>query len=246
MIGLWLVGRRFGGARLAAVLAFAWAAYPFTQYASNSNTNDAIMPCLLVYGFWLASSPVGRGVFGALSGWSKFASLIVVPLWATYPDRRPSARFLARVRRRDARRLLDRPPRAVARCTSCASSGIARSRGRSAAPRRSRSGTGGSTTRAALPDLHIVQRVLQALLVLGAIAFAWFPRRKSPLQLAALTAALLAGFELVQTYWLYTYIPWFFPFAAIAALAPAAFARAPVRSEEPDYRAWPFVAARAG
>ncbi len=68
-----------------------------------------------------------------------------------------------------------------------------------------------------------------------------FPRRKSPLQLAALTAALLAGFELVQTYWLYTYIPWFFPFAAIAVLAPAAFARVPVRLEEADYRAWPFV-----
>ena len=32
---------------------------------------------------------------------------------------------------------------------------------------------------------------------------------------------LLAGFELVVTYWLYTYIPWFFPFAAIALLAPA-------------------------
>ena len=32
---------------------------------------------------------------------------------------------------------------------------------------------------------------------------------------------LLAGFEMVQTYWLYTYIPWFFPFAAIALLVPA-------------------------
>ena len=40
-------------------------------------------------------------------------------------------------------------------------------------------------------------------------------------RLAALTAALLAGFELVVTYWLYTYIPWFYPFAAIALLAPA-------------------------
>ena len=49
---------------------------------------------------------------------------------------------------------------------------------------------------------------------------AW-PRRKSPLQLVAFTAVLLAGFEMVQTYWLYTYIPWFFPFAAIALLVPA-------------------------
>ena len=72
-----------------------------------------------------------------------------------------------------------------------------------------------------LPDLHIVQRVLQGMLVAGAVALAFFPRRKSPLQLAALTAVLLAGFELVVTYWLYTYIPWFYPFAIIALLAPA-------------------------
>jgi apolipoprotein N-acyltransferase len=68
--------------------------------------------------------------------------------------------------------------------------------------------------------------VLQVALVVAAFVFAFFPRRKSPLQLAALTAVLIAGFELVQTYWLYTYIPWFFPFAAIAVLSPAAV-RAP-------------------
>src|SRR5207302_2627714 len=72
-----------------------------------------------------------------------------------------------------------------------------------------------------LPDLHIVQRVLQVALVVGAFAVAIRPRRKSPLQLVAFTAVLLAGFEMVQTYWLYTYIPWFFPFAAIALLVPA-------------------------
>ena len=59
--GLALVGRRFGGLPLAATLAFAWAAYPFTQYVSNSNTNDAIPPVLLIWGFWLVSSPWARG-----------------------------------------------------------------------------------------------------------------------------------------------------------------------------------------
>jgi hypothetical protein len=82
-----------------------------------------------------------------------------------------------------------------------------------------------------IPDLHLVQRVLQVLLVAGALAAALVPRRKSPLQLAALTAALLAGFQLVLTYWLYTYIPWFFGFAAIALLAPlAVVVREPVAS----------------
>jgi hypothetical protein len=88
---------------------------------------------------------------------------------------------------------------------------------------------------AGIPDLHVVQLVLQALLVAGAVVVAFVPRHKSPLQLAALTAALLAGFELVLTYWLYTYIPWFFGFAAIALLAPlAVVVSEPVLELEPE------------
>jgi hypothetical protein len=88
MIGLALVGLRFGGRRLAVTLAFAWAAYPFTQYVSSTNTNDAIAPVLLIFGFWLVSSPPARGAFAALAGWTKFAALLIAPLWATYPDAR--------------------------------------------------------------------------------------------------------------------------------------------------------------
>ena len=71
-----------------------------------------------------------------------------------------------------------------------------------------------------IPDLHLAQRVLEVLVVIGACAAALWPRVKSPLQLAALTGAILAGFELVLTHWFYLYLPWFFPFAAFAALAP--------------------------
>jgi hypothetical protein len=60
--------------------------------------------------------------------------------------------------------------------------------------------------------------VLQVLLVLGAVAAAFVPRTKTPLQLAALTGALLIGFELVLTHWFYLYIPWFFPFVVFAVL----------------------------
>jgi hypothetical protein len=72
--------------------------------------------------------------------------------------------------------------------------------------------------------------VLEGLLVAAALALYFVPRRKSPLQLAALTAAVLLGFELVLTHWFYLYLPWFFPFAAFAVLAPAAEpVRVPVR-----------------
>jgi hypothetical protein len=57
--------------------------------------------------------------------------------------------------------------------------------------------------------------------VAGAVAAAFYPRHRSPLQLAALTAALLIGFEVVLTHWSYLYLPWFFPFAAFAVLAPS-------------------------
>ncbi len=70
-----------------------------------------------------------------------------------------------------------------------------------------------------IPDLHVVQRALEVLLVLGAGALAWWPRRRSPLQMAAFTAAVLVGFELVLTHWFYLYLPWFFPFVAFALLA---------------------------
>lgn len=72
---------------------------------------------------------------------------------------------------------------------------------------------------AGLPDLHVLQKLLQALLVVGALAVFLVPRRKSPLQLAALTAVLLIGFEIVLTHWSLLYITWFYPFAALALLA---------------------------
>jgi len=218
LIGLWLVGVRFGGVPLGASLAFAWAAYPFTQYASNSNTNDAIMPAFLIWGFWLAARPAARGVLAALSGWSKFASLIVAPLWLTYPARRPSARFAAGfvVATLAAFSVVLLEPSVLHELRVFWDRTLRWQVGRESPwslwDWRQYHARG-------IPDLHVLQRVLQVALVAGALAVAVLPRRKSPLQLAALTAALLAGFEAVQTYWLYTYIPWFFGFAAIALVS---------------------------
>src|SRR5205823_3811686 len=83
---------------------------------------------------------------------------------------------------------------------------------------------------AGYPDLHLVQRVLQGLLVLAVIAVYFVPRRKTVRQLAALTAALLIGFELVLTHWFYLYLPWFFPFVALVVLTAE---REPVAAEVP-------------
>jgi hypothetical protein len=222
VVGLFLVGWRFGGQWLASALAFAWAAYPFTQYVSSSNTNDAIMPVLLIFGFWLVTSPWARGVSVALSGWTKFASLVVAPLWLTYPGPprrlRPPLKFAAGfiVATVAAFFVLLLEPSVVQAAQDfydrTLRNQIDRESPFSLWDWRQYHARG-------LPDLQLVQRVLEGLLVAGAIAAAFLPRRKTPLQLAALTAALLLGFELVLTHWFYLYIPWFFPFVAYAVLA---------------------------
>jgi hypothetical protein len=177
---------------------------------------------------------VSRGVLAALSGWTKFASLIVAPLWLTYPDRRPSPRFVlgfaAATLAAFSVVLFDPSPLHELRVFWDRS--LRWQVGRHAPWSL---WDWGQYHARGIPDLRIVQRVLQALLVVGAVVVAFVPRHKSPLQLAALTAALLAGFELVLTYWLYTYIPWFYGFAAIALLAPlAVVARAPEPELEID------------
>jgi hypothetical protein len=221
LIGLGLVGRRFGGNRLGVTLAFAWAAYPFTQYVSNSNTNDSIMPAFLIFGFWLCTSSRARGLFAGLAGWTKFAALIVAPLWATYPEFRRSRRtallfaggFAIATVASFWILLLEPNPLHAARVFW----------DRTIPPQVNRHSPFSlwdwGQYHAGLPDLAWLQKVLQALLVAGAAAAVFLPRRKSPLQLAALTGALLIGFELVLTHWFYLYLPWFFAFVAYAVLA---------------------------
>jgi hypothetical protein len=222
LAGLALLGFRFGGQRLAATLAFAWAAYPFTAYVSMSNTNDALPPLFLIWGFWLVTWPAARGACAALSGWTKFGSLIVAPLWASYPERRLrptlvfAGAFLAATLAAFSILLFEPNPVHAARVFWDRTLGwqIDRESPFSIWDWRQ--------YHAGLPDLHLLQRVLEVLLLVGAVAVYFVPRRKSPLQLAALTAALLIGVELVLTHWFYLYLPWFFPFAAFAVLAPTA------------------------
>src|SRR6476619_1119135 len=223
-LGLGLVGLRFGGRWLGAALVFAWAAFPFTQYVSMSNTNDAIVPVFLIFGLWLASSPLARGAAAALSGWTKFATLVVAPMWLTYPGpiqwRRPrpalvfATGFLAASVLAFSVLLLDAHPIQAAQIfyDRTLMTQITRESPFSLWDWAQYHARG-------IPDLHVVQWVLEGLLVAGAIAAAFFPRVKTPLQLAALTGALLIGFELVLTHWFYLYIPWFFPFVAFAFLA---------------------------
>jgi hypothetical protein len=224
MLGLGLVGLGFGGALLGAALAFSWTAYPFTQYASSSNTNDSIMPAFLIFGFWLVTSPFARGFFLALGGWTKFAALIVGPMWATYPNGLRAPRhilrfvlgFVAATVLAFSIFLLE--PSVVHSLRVFWKWSVSWQLGRDSPFSL---WDWGQYHAKGIPNLRVVQRVLEVLVIGAALLFAIFPRIKSPLQLAALTGVLLMGFELVLTHWFYLYIPWFFPFVAYATLAPA-------------------------
>ena len=226
ILGLVLVGLRFGGFRLAALLAFAWAAYPFTAYTLNANTNDAIMPAFLVFGFALVSSAWARGAAVALAGWTKFGALLLAPLWATYPsfDVRRLVRFAVAFTVatllvftvlllepdlwRAVRTFWDRTLGfQVGRDSPFSLWGW------------------GQYHAEGIPDLGFIQPVLVALAVVLALLVAFVPRQKGPLELAALTAAVLVAFQLTLTHWFYLYLPWLFPFVVLWLLLPDGGAR---------------------
>jgi hypothetical protein len=239
VLGLVLVGVRFGGTRLAAILAFSWVAYPFTAYALNANTNDTVMPAFLVLGFWLASSAWARGAAVALAGWAKFGALVVAPLWVTYPvlDVRRAARFaaaFAAVTLASFSMLLLEPDLRDA---------VRAFWDRTVAYQSARDSPfslwgWGQYHAEGIPDLGFLQPALAAFAVGLAVVVAFVPRRKGPVELAALTASVLLAFQLTLTHWFYLYLPWVFPFVALWLLLPGAYGNGTrsgsIAEERPD------------
>jgi hypothetical protein len=222
VLGLIMVGRRFGGAPLAVGLAFGWVAFPFTAYALNANTNDAIMPAILVWGFWLATSALARGAAVALAGWTKFAALLLAPLWLTYPsglNRRTAARFAAAFAVASlvvlSVLLLEPSLADAARTFVDRTLGFQLDRDSPFSP-----WDWGQYHARGIPDLSAIQLILQVGVLALAGVVAAVPARKGPLELAALSASVLLGFELALTHWSYLYIPWFVPFVLLALLLP--------------------------
>jgi hypothetical protein len=71
-----------------------------------------------------------------------------------------------------------------------------------------------------IPDLGFLQPVVSVLAVVLALVVAFVPRVKGPVELAALTAAVLVAFQLALTHWFYLYLPWILPFVLLWLLLP--------------------------
>jgi hypothetical protein len=205
-----LVGRRVRGPALGTVIAYAWAAYPFTLYAQMANASDALVAVLVLAALWAAGSAPARGAFVALAGLTKFAPLALAPLLATYP--RPQARTIARF----AAGFL--VVGAVAFAPVLLHNDL-RSFWDATIAFQAKRGSPFSIWGYYDPDvswLNYAQRAVQVAGAALALALAFLPRRRDLVGLAACAAAILIALQLGVTHWFYLYIPWFFPLVMLA------------------------------
>ncbi len=236
---LLLVGMRIRpgpeGQRLAAILAFGWAAYPYTAYVLESNSNDSLVAALLVATLVLATRPFARGSMLAAATWAKFVALPLVPMYGTY---RPAGPVTAE----------DPPPPALQGAVPptvppaggrrqvvlfglgfvlvtlavmlwpAIDPGLKTFYERTVASQAGRSSP--FSIWGQVPSLEPLRIALLAATGALAVACAFVPKRKNLVQLAALSAALLILLQLTLHHWFYLYIVWWFPLylMAIAAL----------------------------
>jgi hypothetical protein len=242
------------GRRLGAILAFGWAAFPYTAYVLESDSNDALVAALLVATLILLAKPLWRGATLSLAVWAKFSPLVLAPMLLTY-DPQPSRELSdawtdaanpatesvsgeqgvrARIRRAQDALFSRRTGSFVLGFAAISvafmlwpaiNPGLKVFFERTIAAQAGRISPFSIWGQAeSLEPLRVA--ILAATGVL-AIALAFVPRKKSLLQVAALSAALMIAVQITLHHWFYLYIVWFFPLMLIALALLE-------RTEEPD------------
>jgi hypothetical protein len=251
LAGLFLLGRRLRpgrrGTDLGVLLGFAWAACPYSAFALESNTNDALVSMLLVATLLVLTSPPARGALLALATMTKFAPVILAPLFATYGATRDDgdatatggARGEASTEDSAAARRWMGPPRAtgpVARyahvvwpfaaafavATLVVMAQTLLDPGLSEFWDRTIGNQAGRDSPFSIwgqePSLGWLQTAVKAAVAALAIVVAFRPRHRDAVTVAALGAAVLIGLQLTVDHWFYLYIPWFLPLLFVALL----------------------------
>jgi hypothetical protein len=208
---LYLLGRRLKGNALGIMLAYAWAAYPFTLFTLSSNTNDALVSALVTLSLLAITSPPARGFFGALAGLTKFAPFALTPLLARgigdWPSRRQLLQFGAVFGLTIVACLV---PVLVKHDFHYFWTDSIKYQSNRVTPFSIYGLWGG---------LSVLQHVLQGAAVALAVVVAVLPGRRGTMQVAAFGAAVLIALQLTVNYWLYPYIVWFFPLVMVALFA---------------------------
>lgn len=211
------------GTRLGVLLAAAWAACPYTAFALESNTNDALVSMLLVAALLFLTSAPARGALLALATLTKFAPIALAPLFATYDsaaDRAGGTAVTGPARR--ALRvwggfgLAFAATAGIVLTQTIIDPGISTFWDRTIGNQASRDSPFSVWGQADLGWLHTAVKAFAAGL---ALLVAFRPRRRGPVTVAALGAAVLIALQLTVEHWFYLYIPWFLPFLFVALLA---------------------------
>jgi hypothetical protein len=209
------LGRRVRGPTLGVALAYAWVSYPFTLYALESNSNDVLVCVLVLAAILCASSPPARGLFAALAGLSKFAPLLLAPLFAAHglralPSHARRARALA------AFLLAFALTAAVVSIPALRHDTLHTIYVRTLEYQANRGSP--FSLWGLYGGLGGVQIAVEAAAILLALALALLPRRPDTIGLAAAAAAILIATQLGVEHWFYLYIPWFFGASIFALL----------------------------
>ena len=221
MLGLFFCGLRLAageaGRRLGVLMAFGWAAYPYTGFALQANSNDALVAAFLAWSLALFARPLARGTLLALAVMTKFAPLALAPLYAT------GERGLLRAPIRAGLRpvLLFTcgfvAVAAIMLANPAIDPGLATFFDRTVVSQVDR--TSPFSIWGQVNGIQWLQTAAFAAVALFAAALAFVPRARSLPQAAALSAAVLIGLQLAVDHWFYLYIPWFLPGVLVALLA---------------------------
>ncbi len=219
---MFLAGRRIRGTGLGLLLAYLWAAFPFTLLVANSNANDSLVAALVLLVLLAIARPAARGAAVAAAGLSKFAPLALAPLVATY-------RGGARAGEWGRERGLVRPVLVTGLALAAAAAALLAPvllDGRLALFYERTVGfqndRGSPFSVWGLYDWRLGQDAAKAAAAVLAVAVAFLPRRRDVVVLCALGAAVLIALQLGISHWFYLYIVWFLPLVLIALLAPHA------------------------
>ncbi|HEX6602394.1 MAG TPA: hypothetical protein VF030_07090, partial [Solirubrobacterales bacterium] len=220
------------GHRLAATLAFGWAAYPYTAYVLESNSNDSLIAALLVATLLFAAKPLARGALLAAATWAKFVPAVLAPMYLTYNSGPSSTEGWPSIQRRTP---FGRPAilftlafllvTVVVLLWPALDPGLQTFYDRTIGSQAGRESPFSIWGQASLDPLRTALLILTGAL---SVALAFVPRRKSLVQLAALSAALVILLQLTLQHWFYLYVVWFYPLLLIALAA------LPARRSQPD------------
>jgi Glycosyltransferase family 87 len=218
---LFFLGRRIRpgpeGQKLGATLAFGWAAYPYTAFVLQSNSNDALVATLLTATLLVLTRPALRGGMLALATFTKFAPVLLAPMLLTYRRERRATFVVAFL-------LVS----LAVMAWPIFDPGLTTFYERTIAYQAGRDSPFSIWGQASLEPLRIA-----ILIGVGTLSllFAFRPRRKTLVQVAALGAALLIGLQLTAQHWFYLYIVWFYPLLLVAmgvgGLSPSSLPSAP-------------------